>query len=258
MSQTAKVKSTSVKEGNNSRGPWINTLITTIDGAKIGTFEHSAAGLKEGDEFEYEPEVKGNKLNIKDGTFKILKSSQSTATPGSTDTGHQAAREPFKKDTEGMKLEYEYKGILQAIERASIEAQTAYNGVIALITSERITNLDEKTRNQFNSLIAKGIKWGESRLELKDKPAPVATPTAKDAKASPDAAVKTGAGKAVDASHPFPHIGALLQWWSTQGGTRETFMEVLHVTESEMPRVNLSDAYASLLDYLKAHPKASK
>ncbi len=37
--QTATVKSTATKEGTGEYGPWKNTMITCVDGAKIGTFE---------------------------------------------------------------------------------------------------------------------------------------------------------------------------------------------------------------------------
>lgn len=73
--QRAIVKSISVKEGDNTKGHWINTQITTTDGAKLGSFEHGLSKLNEGDEFEFEAEIKGDRVNIKAGTFKLTKSS---------------------------------------------------------------------------------------------------------------------------------------------------------------------------------------
>lgn len=85
MPQTATVQSTSIKEGTNDKGPWTNTLITTTDGAKLGTFEKGCATLKAGAEFEYEPEIKGDRVNIKKGTFKLLKQGTDNG-GGSADT----------------------------------------------------------------------------------------------------------------------------------------------------------------------------
>uniref|UniRef100_A0A6M3XRQ1 Uncharacterized protein n=1 Tax=viral metagenome TaxID=1070528 RepID=A0A6M3XRQ1_9ZZZZ len=116
--QKATVQSVSIKEGTSAKGKWINTLITTTDGSKVGTFEHSASQLQEGDEFEFEPELKGDRVDIKGGSFKLLKA---TASPASSNGG----KHEYKRDTEGITHEYTLKARLQELKRQSIEEQVA-------------------------------------------------------------------------------------------------------------------------------------
>lgn len=66
--QTGTVKEISRK---TDKSPW---MIKTETGETIFTFENT--GMNQGDEFDYEPEVKGNYINIKKGSFKLLSKTQ--------------------------------------------------------------------------------------------------------------------------------------------------------------------------------------
>ncbi len=171
--QKAIVKSISVKEGDNAKGHWINTQITTTDGAKLGSFEHRLSKLNEGDEFEFEAEIKGDRVNIKAGTFKLTKSSPvPIATPFE-------APEPHNK-------------------QISIEGIAALHELGDMIRSERGATISGERINLYWKIVdLKLFDW--TGIEIKPQPVtPPVTPTAtkKEDKTPPrQTSAQSGASK---------------------------------------------------------------
>ncbi len=163
MPQTATVKQISVKDGDNAKGHWVSTLITTTEGAKVITFEAGAAYLKVGDEFEFEPEIKGDKVNIKRGTFKIVKRGTfkivkvAESIQGEQRSGNGVGG--YKRDTEGITHEYRLKAELQRLERISIEAQTAYKAVMEFAASGVAED------DVVQPILTKALAWATMKLE---------------------------------------------------------------------------------------------
>ena len=111
---------------------------TSFDGA----FENFGKGTK----LNVELKVKGKHINI--DSYEVL--SATVEKPTVNGGG-------YKKDIEGLKVEYQLKARLQAIDRASIEAQTAYNGAIKLLASGECPDVAK-------DLVSSALAWGKSKL----------------------------------------------------------------------------------------------
>lgn len=244
------VKSVQTKSGEKDGKLWELFIVTSMKGTEYVTFDTKVRNLGEGSEIEIgEPEEvkKGKYTSYKFDSVEVLKEIKAGVTG-------EGRKEPgnYKRDIEGIAFEYELKASMQAIERASIEGQTAYIKVMELAS----TGLDDA---EFKKLFKKALQWAEAKLDEsieKVTPKPVTKPTMKaTAKSADKPAVVTGTGQVVDPEYPFLHIGALLKWWTDNSGTRKTFMEVLKIKEADFPQVNLAEAHQVLKDYLKEHPK---
>ncbi len=114
--QAAIVKSTSSKEGDNEHGHWKNTLITCADGAKVGTLD-DVGQLNQGDEFEFEPEIKGKYVNIKKGTFKLLKANPNPGIVESAEKGQQGKGNYQPRNSEAeLKAKARNTALMQAVD----------------------------------------------------------------------------------------------------------------------------------------------
>jgi len=238
IGQSAKV----IKTGTNKQGgAWELIVIKSAKGTEYTTFDKKVKHLGAGSVIEIgEPEENNGKL----GFPKIVEVITEVA-PATVET-----REPgtYKRDTEGIQFEYQLKARLQQIERASIETQTAYNGIIRL--AEQGVNEDIKL------VFRKALKWAESRLDESMKPAPKIEP--KPTLPLDKGKVEPGQEPKAEpepSSEPFPNIGALLTWCATQGIDRAKFMEILEIKEKDMPKANIGDAHQVIRDYLKQYPK---
>ena len=244
--QKVKIADVSVKKGTNDKGPWTNTRVTGEDGAIFGTFSDSAQYIGKGDLIELEPVVKGKNINFSDWNMleKGTGASSASGTPAPANGGG------YKKDIDGMRAEYVMKARLQAIERASIEAQTAYNGIISLAAGvgpqERFPD-----DSPILEALSEAIAWARQKMAatlVNQAPSEAAgaTPEAPQ----PDVRVETSVSLPyVEPEEPFPHIGALLAWCNTYGVDRPTFFEITNSSEKTLPQVNIGEAFG----LVKAH-----
>ncbi len=237
MTQKVTVKEVTIKKGTNDKGEWVNTRITGEDGAVFGTFHKGAAQIQKGDVIELDPIIKGKNINFE--VWNMLEKSTGVAETLS------GSNPPYRRDTEGIEFEYKLKAQLQEAERISIEAQTAYNGIIELVKESNAWKVDG-----FEALVKKAFKWTETRLDTSGPGAekPIEKPPQKATEK-----VTAGADQEVDPEHPFPNVGALLTWCQTKGISRAQFFEITQTTEKLLPKVNIVDAHQVLLAYLKEH-----
>jgi len=154
--QEVKVADVSIKTGTNQHGPWTNTMVTGEDGSKFGTFHKSASEIKRGDVIKLEPVIKAGKTNFDTWEFVTRGPDQTGSSPAS-EGAQVPAGGSYKRDTEAIRLEYGLKAHLQAIERASIEAQTAYNGVIELAKGTTIEG-----ENDLKEAVSEAIVWART------------------------------------------------------------------------------------------------
>lgn len=235
-----------VKEIRGPLGKGEKKFYAVVDekGGEFTTFDTKIQSIKPGSVLEAEIKVEGKYVNIVKWT--LLQEPE---------THPRNGKEPgaYKRDLEGIQFEYELKARLQQIERASIEAQTAYNGIIQLWCSPD----SAKNAQLSEEVLQKALKWAESRLDESMKPAPKAEPKpiTKPAKKPVEKPVVQANGKEVDPEHPFPNIGVLLTWCAKEGIDRTKFMEILEIKEKDLPNVNIADAHQAIQDYLKQNPK---
>ncbi len=141
-----------VKTGTSGKGDWELIKVTSDDGTGYTTFDKKAKQLNPGAVIDADVELKEGKASFK--KFEIISNPEGGA--ASTNGGG------YKKDLEGLKIEYQLKAQLQAIERASIEAQTAYNGAIKLLTDSKI--LQSTLPAGAPLLIEAALQWGILKL----------------------------------------------------------------------------------------------
>lgn len=244
--QKVKVQSVSRKEGTGEKGPWINTSVTGEDGAVFGTFSKSASSeIAAGDLIELEPVVKGKYINFTD--WKMLEKGTAAASAASPPANGGG----YKKDVEGMRTEYAMKARLQAIERASIEAQTAYNGIISFVAGldkEKGLSSDSPVLEAFDEAIA----WARSKMAATlVNPAPSEAAGATPEAPQPDPPGATGVTPPyVEPEEPFPHIGALLAWCKNYGIDRATFITIAKCDEKGIPELDVEKTFALVKTYI--------
>ena len=247
--QKVNVAKVSIKRGENRNGPWINTRVTSDTGVIFSTFHKGAQEIAEGDTVEMEVTVseKGNNFD----EYKILEKG-SAPTADVPSNGGTPGGGAYKRDTEAIRLEYGLKAHLQAIERASIEAQTAYNGIMRLssvpgveLTGDSAAAYEEAINWARLKMAATLANQGPSEVTgaksgRGDAPAPGKAPASTEDKAPK--------------APSFPHVGALLKWCADNGVDRSTFLGIVGATEQDLPKINVEDAYQAVLQYQANRP----
>ncbi len=143
--QKVNVKEVTIKKGTNAKGEWVNTRITDDDGAVFGTFAKGASAIAKGDLIELEPIIKGRNVNFE--VWNMLEKGGSTSVP------------PLE-----AKKEYQPK----VDNSASIEAQTAYKGIVELMVAKILSAED------ILSKIA--LAWAKARLSESKQIKPEVSP----------------------------------------------------------------------------------
>lgn len=248
--QEVKVADVSVKTGTNQHGPWTNTMVTGEDGSKFGTFHKSATEIMKGDVIKLEPVIKAGKTNFDSFEFVSKGPGHNGGSPAAA-SAPAAAGGGYKRDVEAIRLEYGLKAHLQAIERASIEAQTAYNGIIEL-AKEGIQRYEYE--DAFQEAIAWARKKMAATLETRAPSEATGAKSARGKEAAPATAPAPAAEEPPDAQG-FPHIGALLAWCAQKGVDRKTFMSLNQATEETLPKVDIDAAFQVVVDHLREHGK---
>ena len=228
--------------GKGGRKFW---AIKDPQGGEFTAFDSTIAKLTPDSIIEAEIEVKGKYVNI---TKWTLVEAGPAVTPNSG-TGGQ-----YKRDTEGIRFEYELKAYLQGIERASIEAQTAYNGLIKVLELVSVSPITEKLIDKLcPGILKKALQYADSRLDaaMASKPpqSPQAPPETVKASDTPKGKVKA------QSDTSFKNVGELLTWALQQGISRVKFLEVVKAREVDLPKLNLVDAKQALDDFLKEQAK---
>ena len=160
-----------IKEGMQRDGKteykWVSVMAD--DGSEKGTeyttFDKAVLKEKPGAVLDIgEIEIKGGKLSFKK-LVKVL----------SKGTGPDIATEKpnsYKKDIDGLRVEYALKAKADALITASIEARTAYDGAVSLLVSRgsagNIGNIEK--------LIDAALAWGLKALKASPAPAPIPKP----------------------------------------------------------------------------------
>lgn len=223
------VKSTSVKKGENEKGPWVNTMITPTEGGKWTTFSESAQYLKGGDVInitEYE-EGQGNKAN-KITKWEKVEQAQQPSTRGNGNYPDMSKEEWAEK---------------QRIERESIEAQVAVKAICQLVSNwpEHETLTDDVAR-----VLAKAIEWSEQKIDraLSVKPAPAASSAAKSPPV-PSGKLDTGQ---VDMS-PIQHRGDLWMRCKNIGVGQIEGLNILGI-ENQEDIIDLDEAFSAIVKHV--------
>ena len=149
--QEVRVKDIKTKEGVTERGaragqPWELVIIVGDDGSEFTTFDTGAKEVGIGGLIELEPVIKAGKTNFT--KFNIKEKGSSAATPPGKTNGQ---RSDMTKEDWAKK---------DRIERASIETQTAFKGIIDLLVAKII--LPE------GSAAKEALEWASSHFKGKD------------------------------------------------------------------------------------------
>jgi len=182
------------------------------NGEEITDFDPAFKGFGKGTRLNYEPKLDGSHTNFaRWELIELIAADGGTAGPA----------RPDKPDTEGIG------------ELASIEARTAFSGIIELVKADKLEIGHAK--------VVEALEWASARLA-----------------ATRDA---TGAGEPIkDPKTPFPHIGGLLDWCAKQDPpvSRADFLEIVNVKEEELPRVDIATAFQLVKDHLAAKERKVK
>jgi len=221
------------------------------EGAEFTTFDSKVTELGPGSVIEAEVIVKGKYLNL--GEWKVLEA----APPRS---GNGAGEGRYKRDVEGIRYEYNLKAYLENLRNASIEAQTAFNGVVRLAElvslkgdpkeAERVLPLD---------LWNKALNWAGAKLDgaPQTKPPEIASDAPQTGKKAPK---KNGGGDTPSGGEngpdSFGNVGQLLKWaLDTHGLERSKVMEIIGADEGTLPKVDLASAKQAVEDHIAIFPE---
>jgi len=197
------------------------------NGEEITDFDPAFKGFGKGTRINFEPKIDGTHTNF--ARWEMIELIE--AAPG----GNDGPPSPSKSDTEGIRYEYQLKARLQATELASMEARTAFNGVVELVKAGKLGVGDTKA--------TEALEWASARIAASK----VAQQTETD--------VETGAGEPItDPKAPFPNIGALLLWCSKLDPpiSQAEFLKIVGVKEEELPRVDIPTAFQLVKDHQAA------
>ncbi len=159
--QKVKVVKVTRKEGDNTKGHWVNTRVTGEDGSVFGTFHTGAAVIKEGDLIELNPIVKDGKTNFEE--WNML------------EVGPEVTAKPngFGKSIDTVKMECESRERIEESKRISIEGQTALNELGAMIRAEGFGLFQPADKDSFHNLwkstITKKLGFEEALVPQKGK-----------------------------------------------------------------------------------------
>lgn len=233
------VKSTKLlKEGTNKNGKWQLWLVTDNKDIEYTTFDKKASHLTPGAVIEIGSiilEVKDDKENRSFKELTIISQPETESTNGK-----------YKKDIEGMKYEYQLKARLQSLERASIEAQTAYIKIMDALCAGKV-ELDSEP-------VKEAIKWAMGKLG-----ASIQSPEVKESIVQPDIEIQIKPGAVLDklqsdskegTETSFANVGALRQWCKLEGIETPKFLEIVGCTEKDVPNINIPDAYQLVKEHI--------
>ncbi len=207
-----------VKTGQSEKGDWELIKVTSDDGTGYTTFDKKAKQLNAGAVIEAEVTLKEGKASFK--KFEVISNPEAVAT--------SANGGGYKKNVDGMKIEYALKAKLQAIERASIEAQTAYRGAIELLIKDKV--FDDSV-----PLIDAALKWGLSKLtatELKEQLGSMPTiggPEKKEKQPNPDP--------------KFANVGEFFTACDKEGVSRSDVLKAIQCKEADVSKINTEEAW---------------
>ena len=152
-------------------------------GEEMTTFDAAIANFGKGTKLNVEPKVSGKYVNIE--KYEVL-----SATEVGKLTGNGGG---YKKDIEGMKLEYQLKAQLQAVERVSIEGQNALTNLVKLLSEGDIHLSDavrEEVKLAYKTIKAKIEAYTSKAVETPVVTEPKPTPAPKTTSDIPE--FKTG------------------------------------------------------------------
>ncbi len=163
--QKVTVANVRTKSGEGGKGgSWTLVIVTGEDGAEFTSFDKGLAELGKGAVIELEPEVvtKNGKTKVNIKEWKLISAGapptteqEQTGGPGGGGRG---------KDREVIELEEQGRRYRQNIDRISIERQSVYNGVIAIIPHYHEIKLQPDAATELNGLIVEALKWGRQAL----------------------------------------------------------------------------------------------
>jgi len=245
-----------IKEGTQAKSgqPYKWVSVMADDGSEKGTeyttFDAGVLKLGPGSVIDIgDPVIKGGKLSFKELVSLVSEGQASEApVPGPSESSGAGA---YKRDTEAIRLEYGLKAHLQAIERASIEAQTAYNGIMRLSSIPGIELTDDSA-----AAYEEAIAWARAKMAATlANQGPSETTGAKSdtGKAAAPGEAPAPAAEGTPTALSFPHLGALLQWCATKGIDRKGFMKLVGATEATLPHVDIEAAFQAVTDHLREY-----
>ncbi|MDD5338446.1 MAG: hypothetical protein PHG35_03420 [Dehalococcoidales bacterium] len=219
-----KVKSTHViKDGNRKDGtPYKWVSVMADDGSEKGTeyttFDSSVLKLGPGSVIEINPDTKEGKLSFKK-VVKVVSEIPVQQAPAPAASVVTPKNDMSKEDWAER----------DRIERASIEVQVAYKGVVDLIKEPNAW----KVRG-FESLVRKSFDWALEKLGGAVASTPASEPAKPKSNADADFD-KLQSGSQKQPQKPFT-LGAVLTWCQSHGKeyTRDWFFKNISLREDQL------------------------
>ncbi len=243
-----------IQEGTQAKSgqpyKWVSVMADdgSPEGTEYTTFDTGVLKLGPGSIIEIgDPVTKGGKLSFKK-LVSVVSEVKASEIPTESGPAAAPAGGGYKRDVEGIRFEYQCKAQIIKGERASIEAQTAYKGIIELATSLTMDESTDETRKAYEEAIAWARVKMAANLSTQGSPEPAGAPPAPSI---PDAPVETGVSPPyVEPDESFPHIGALLAWCKNYGIDRPTFLTIVKCEEKAVKELDVDKTFALIKAYL--------
>lgn len=206
------------KEGGN---PFF--VVYGQDGSEMTSFDAALEGLGRGTRINVEPKVSGRHVNIaKWEMLEEVKGAAAPASSGPTPPGGGG----YKKDVDGLRVEYELKAKLQARERVSIEGQSTLHELGEMIRAG--SGSSKWATDEMIDLYTRAVK---AKLEAFIAATGTVTAPAGEAKKA-EPAKETASAQGEQSSHPeFKDGVALVNYAMKQGWKMAEIREKLSINQ---------------------------
>ena len=218
-----KVKVAEIK-GPLGRGEQKFYAIKGEDGAEFTTFNTKIAEVPLNSIINIEPKVvsKGGKTYVNFDEYEIVEKGTESVNGGSTS---------FKRDTDAIKLEYQLRSRLQDLKNLSIDGQTAFNGIVSMVNTGKGVDAE---------IYGLACEWAKRKL----------TATMATVPPSKQVEPKRSEVKEPEQQEKCKSIGDLLTFCSKNGIDRKKFLELVEITEADIPKPGESVNQSHIRDYI--------
>ena len=265
------LKTGSRKGKNGDDIPWTLYAVVSEDGTEKGTkyttFDGGVSKLNKGAVIEIgDPIIEGGNVKFK-GVERIISNPASTPAPSSP-TGAASGTQETRMTNE----DWERK---DKIKNNSIESQVAFNGIVTLVAacySTQTFSLPPELEDTYKRALAwadghfilyngdKKLKEILSKPPVIQKPVEVPNGEVSEVGYTEEGIEDIFPDTPADVTHEsqFKNLGEFLTACMKKNITKSVVMETLEVSEAELQRLNLDEAWELLNDKLRADTSKPK
>jgi len=203
------------KEGESKKGKWKLYKVIADDGTEYTTFDGKASHLTPGTIIDTGP------ITL-DGDNRSLKKVTIVSEPAGVKPNGDMSKEDWTEKNR--------------IERESIEAQTAFKGIIEL-ANNKVISLD-------NMYLGKALEWARAKIDANmGIPKQYVYQLGETGASGRDTAPSKSERAEPTENLRFANVGEFLAACNNAGVPRNKVMEKLGVDEKSLPRINIAESW---------------